>query len=228
MIIPALNEELSIARVLRAIPRWVDKIIVADNGSHDRTAEIAQNNGAHVVLAPKRGYGSACLAGIATLDRNVDVVVFLDGDYSDYPEEMDLLVVPIVQDEADVVLGARVSALRKPGALTPQQYFGNLLACWLISLFWNVSFKDLGPFRAIRFSSLQSLNMSDQNYGWTVEMQIKAIQKNLRIKEIQVRYRARIGQSKVSGTVRGVLGAGTKIIYNIFKLFVKEKLERRR
>ena len=228
MIIPALNEELSIARVLRAIPRWVDKIIVADNGSHDRTAEIAQNNGAHVVLAPKRGYGSACLAGIATLDRNVDVVVFLDGDYSDYPEEMDLLVVPIVQDEADVVLGARVSALRKPGALTPQQYFGNLLACWLISLFWNVSFKDLGPFRAIRFSSLQSLNMSDQNYGWTVEMQIKAIQKSLRIKEIPVKYRARIGQSKVSGTVRGVLGAGTKIIYTIFKLFVKEKLERRR
>ena len=228
MIIPALNEELSIARVLRAIPRWVDKIIVADNGSHDRTAEIAQNNGAHVVLAPKRGYGSACLAGIATLDRNVDVVVFLDGDYSDYPEEMDLLVVPIVQNEADMVLGARVSALHQPGALTPQQYLGNLLACWLISHFWNVSFKDLGPFRAIRFSSLQSLNMSDQNYGWTVEMQIKAIQKSLRIKEIPVKYRARIGQSKVSGTVRGVLGAGTKIIYTIFKLFVKEKLERRR
>lgn len=224
VIIPALNEEASIALVLTAIPHWVDQVIVADNGSLDRTAEIARHHGARVVFAPKRGYGSACLAGIAALDRDVDIVVFLDADYSDYPDEMDILVNPAAHNDADMVLGARVSALRKPGALTPQQYLGNRLACWLISIFWKVSFKDLGPFRAIRFSSLKGLNMEDQNYGWTVEMQIKAIQNKLIIKEVPVKYRVRIGKSKVSGTVRGVLGAGTKILYTIFKLFLREKL----
>lgn len=223
VIIPALNEEASIAMVLMAIPRWVDQVIVADNGSNDKTAETARYNGAKVVFAPKRGYGSACLAGIAALERDIDIVVFLDADYSDYPEEMGILVDPISHNTADMVLGARVSALSMPGAMTPQQYFGNRLACWLISIIWKVSFKDLGPFRAIRLSSLQSLNMADQNYGWTVEMQIKSIQHKLRVTEIPVKYRVRIGKSKVSGTVRGVLGAGTKILYTIFKLLLMEK-----
>jgi len=225
VIIPAFNEEASIALVLKAIPEWVDQVIVADNGSQDRTAEIAQSFGARVVSAPERGYGSACLAGISVLEH-ADVVVFLDADFSDYPrEEMHLLVDPVVKGEADLTLGARVSGLRQPRALTLQQRFGNWLACAIIFHLWKVSFKDLGPFRAIGFSALKALNMADRNYGWTVEMQIKAIQNRLRIQEIPVRYRPRIGLSKVSGTIKGIFGAGTKILYTIFKLFLMEKLK---
>src|SRR3990170_3081304 len=202
VIIPALNEEASIALVLKAIPEWVDQVIVVDNGSHDRTAEIAQSCGATVVYASERGYGSACLAGIAALTQ-ADVVVFLDADFSDYPEEMYLLADPVINGEADLILGARVCGLRQGrGALTVQQRFGNRLACYLIFYLWKVSLKDLGPFRAIGFSALKALNMADRNYGWTVEMQIKAIQQRLRIQEIPVHYRPRIGYSKVSGTIR--------------------------
>ncbi len=214
VIIPAFNEESAIGKVISAIPAWVDDIIVVDNGSTDRTAEVARDSGARVVAEPRRGYGSACLAGIAALSSPA-IVVFLDGDYSDYPEEMALLVDPIAHDEADVVIGSRTIGQRERGALTPQALFGNWLACTLIRLLWAVSFTDLGPFRAIRYSTLTRLSMRDRNYGWTVEMQIKAARDGARIREAPVRYRKRIGKSKVSGTVRGVAGAGFKILFTI-------------
>ncbi|RMI02444.1 MAG: glycosyltransferase family 2 protein [Calditrichaeota bacterium] len=215
VIIPVLNEEKSIGRVLADIPRWVDEVLVVDNGSTDRTVEVAQSHGARVIHEPERGYGAACLAGIAHLNRP-DIVVFLDGDYSDYPEEMELLVAPILRGEAEMVIGSRVAGKAEKGALTPQARFGNWLACRLMRLFWGVQYTDLGPFRAIRHSALCFLEMRDRNYGWTVEMQIKAAQRGVRAKEIPVRYRKRIGKSKVSGTIRGVIGAGTKILSTIF------------
>jgi rSAM/selenodomain-associated transferase 2/rSAM/selenodomain-associated transferase 1 len=213
-IIPALNEEASIGRVLAEIPQWVDEVIVADNGSVDNTAEKARELGARVVLQPRRGYGSACLAAMAVLDEP-DVVVFLDGDFSDHPEETFLLTDPIINGEADLTIGSRVLGSREPGALSPQACFGNWLSCKLIKFLWNVTFTDLGPFRAIRASSLQRLSMRDPDYGWTVEMQIKAAQHGLRCKEVPVSYRKRIGKSKVSGTLRGIVGAGTKILFTI-------------
>lgn len=214
-IIPALNEERSIGNVLASLPPWIDDVIVADNGSTDRTSQVAGQHGARVVHEPRRGYGSACLAAMAVLDCP-DVVVFLDGDYSDYPEEADRLVDPIVAGVADIVLGSRVLGAHEPGALTPQALFGNWLACRLIKAFWGQRFTDLGPFRAIRHSALQRLNMRDPDYGWTVEMQIKAARDGLRVLEVPVSYRRRIGRSKVSGTVRGVIAAGTKILGTIF------------
>ena len=214
IIIPAFNEERSIQHVIEAIPGWVDDIVVVDNGSTDRTAETAKAHGARVIREPRRGYGSACLAGIDALD-NPDVVVFLDGDFSDYPEEMALLVDPLVKNEADMVIGSRVQGKAEKGALTPQQRFGNRLACTLMNLIWRVRFTDLGPFRAVRFSALTGLGMRDRDYGWTVEMQIRAVRYGLRVIEVPVSYRKRIGVSKVSGTVRGVIGAGTKIIGTI-------------
>ena len=215
VIIPALNEEQAISNVLAAIPAWVDDIVVADNGSTDRTAEVAKNHGARVVHEPRRGYGSACLWAMEALD-GPDVVVFLDGDYSDNPEEMALLVDPILSDEVDLVVGSRVLGQCASGALTPPQRFGNWLSCKLLRLFWGVKYTDLGPFRAIRYRSLQQLGMCDPDYGWTVEMQVKAAIQGLRAREVPVSYRSRIGKSKVSGTLRGVLGAGTKILYTIF------------
>ncbi len=214
VIIPAINEEQSIGEVVCAIPDWVDEIIVADNGSVDKTPEIAAAGGAKVVFEPSRGYGSACLAAMAGLNRP-DVVVFLDGDFSDYPEEMGTLVDPILSGRADMVIGSRVLGAREPGALTPQALFGNWLACRLMYLFWKVRYTDLGPFRAIRYRSLMRLGMRDRDYGWTVEMQIKAAREGLRVMEVPVSYRRRIGKSKVSGTVRGLVGAGTKIIGTI-------------
>ena len=211
VIIPAFNEELAIQQVIGAIPGWVDDIIVVDNGSTDRTAETAAAQGARVLHEPRRGYGSACLTGIAVLD-NPDVVVFLDGDFSDYPDEMSLLVDPLVKNEADMVIGSRVLGKAEKGALTPQQRFGNRLACTLMNIIWRVRFTDLGPFRAVRYSALTDLGMRDRDYGWTVEMQIRAVQHGLRVIEVPVSYRKRIGVSKVSGTIRGVIGAGTKII----------------
>lgn len=215
VIIPAMNEEASIGKVIDEIPAYVDDIVVVDNGSIDRTTEVACAHGTRTLHEPERGYGTACLTGIASLE-DTDIVVFLDGDYSDYPEEMSLLVEPIIQNQADMVIGSRALGETEKGALSPQQVFGNWLACRLMRLFWGVNYSDLGPFRAIRYSTLQSLNMRDRNYGWTVEMQIKAAQRRVRYREAPVRYRKRIGKSKVSGTVRGVIGAGTKILSTIF------------
>jgi glycosyltransferase involved in cell wall biosynthesis len=215
VIIPAVDEELSIGKVIAEIPGWVDEIIVVDNGSEDKTADVAQSAGAKVLFEPRRGYGCACLTGIAKLD-NPDIVVFLDGDYSDYPGEMSSLVDPVINGSADLVIGSRVLGQAQEGALSPQARFGNWLACKLIRLFWKIRFTDLGPFRAIRFSTLNELDMRDRNYGWTVEMQIKAAQRGQRALEVPVSYRKRIGKSKVSGTVRGVVLAGTKILTLIF------------
>lgn len=217
VIIPAMNEEASIGKVIGEIPAWVDDIVVVDNGSNDRTAEVARAHGARTLHEPERGYGIACLTGIASLE-DTDIVVFLDGDYSDFPEEMALLVEPIIKNQADMVIGSRSLGETEKGALSPQQIFGNWLACRLMRLFWGVHYSDLGPFRAIRYSTLQSLTMRDRNYGWTVEMQIKAAQRGVHYREAPVRYRKRIGKSKVSGTIRGVIGAGTKILTTIFIL----------
>ncbi|MBI1745462.1 MAG: glycosyltransferase family 2 protein [Acidobacteria bacterium] len=217
VIIPALNEEASLGNVLAAIPDWVDDLIVVDNGSTDRTAEVARLRGVRVVAEPRRGYGSACLAGIAAL-RDPDVVVFLDADYSDYPEDMAQLVDPIVYDSFEMVVGSRVRGRCAAGALTPQARFGNWLACALIKFFWKVIYTDLGPFRAIRYATLMRLRLRDPDYGWTVEMQIQAARAGIPIQEVPVRYRPRIGQSKISGTLRGVWGAGTKILSTIFRL----------
>jgi glycosyltransferase involved in cell wall biosynthesis len=211
VVIPALDEEAAIGKVIAAIPAWVDAIVVADNGSCDRTAEVARNAGAEVVSELERGYGAACLKALAALPP-ADVVVFLDGDYSDYPEEMAALVAPILERAADLVIGSRVLGDREQGALTPQQQFGNWLATRLIHLIWGARYSDLGPFRAIRRDALDRLNMADRNYGWTVEMQIKAAEHGLKHVEVPVRYRRRIGQSKVSGTIVGSVRAGIKIL----------------
>ncbi len=218
VIIPAFNEEKAIISVLRDIPcHLVSDVIVVDNGSSDATAALARQAGAHVVREPKRGYGRACLNGMALAERlKPDVVVFLDADYSDYPEEMELLLQKI-EEGYDLVVGSRVLGRSAPGALLPQARWGNRLAVSLIRLFFGFSFTDLGPFRAIRWSKLLALNMTDQNFGWTVEMQIKAIRNKLRIAEVPVSYRRRIGVSKVTGTVWGTLRAGYKILYTIFK-----------
>lgn len=215
VIIPALNEEAAIGRVIAAIPPWADEVIVVDNGSTDRTVEVAAAHGARVLREPHRGYGAACLAGIRAL-KDPDIVVFLDGDFSDLPEEMSFLVDPIIRGEADLVIGSRVLGRRQPGALSPQARFGNWLACLLIRLIWGVRFTDLGPFRAIRYPALLTLDLKDRDYGWTVEMQIKAILRGLRVSEVPVSYRRRLGQSKISGTLRGVCKAGAKILYVIF------------
>lgn len=222
-IIPALNEESSIGLVLAEIPQWVDEIIVADNGSTDGTARKARDFRARVVVQPRRGYGSACLAAMAQLDEP-DVVVFLDGDFSDHPQETSLLTDPIIDGEADLTIGSRVLGRREPGSLTPQARFGNWLSCKLIQLLWGITFTDLGPFRAIRGSALQRLGMRDPDYGWTVEMQIKAAQHGLRCKEVPVSYRKRIGRSKVSGTLRGIVGAGTKILFTIGRSALQPKM----
>ena len=221
-IIPALDEELSIAAVLAAIPTWVDQVIVVDNGSRDRTAEIARSCGAHVVAEPQRGYGAACLAGIAALER-ADIVVFLDADFSDFPQDMGRLVDPVAKGEAELVIGSRARSRAARRALTPQQRFGNSLACWLMKLVWRASYSDLGPFRAVSREALERLAMRDRGYGWTVEMQIKAVRQGLRVREVAVRYRARIGNSKISGTLSGVIGAGCKICWTIARHMVDRR-----
>jgi len=210
-----INAVLSYGKVLAAIPSWVDEVIVADNGSIDRTSQVAANAGTRVISEPRQGYGQACLSALMALG-SCDIIVFLDGDYSDYPEEMKALVEPIARGEMDMVVGSRVLGHRESGALTPQARFGNWLSCLLIRMLWKARYTDLGPFRAIRKSSLDRLRMQDRNYGWTVEMQIKAAQLGLRTCEVPVSYRKRIGKSKVSGTVKGVIGAGTKILSTIF------------
>ena len=217
IIIPAFNEESSIGLVLDALPQdKIHEIIVVNNNSTDDTARVATAHGARVVEEPQKGYGSACLKGIDELNAP-DIVVFLDGDFSDFPEEIVELVSPIEKGDADFVLGSRMILTESRRALLPQARYGNRLAVFLIKLFFNYSFTDLGPFRAIRYSSLLSIGMQDIDFGWTVEMQIKAVKNVLRIQEIPVKYRERIGVSKITGTVSGTFKAGTKIIYTIFK-----------
>jgi glycosyltransferase involved in cell wall biosynthesis len=211
VIIPARDEERAIALVVSAIPSWADDIIVVDNASRDLTAERARQAGARVVSEAQPGYGAACLAGIAALPA-VDIVVFIDGDNSDYAEDMHTLTDPIIAGDADMVIGSRALGTAAAGALTPQQLFGNWLATRLIRLIWGARYTDLGPYRSIRRTALDRLGMADRTYGWTVEMQIKAIEQGLRFVEVPARYRCRIGQSKISGTVRGTVMAGYKIL----------------
>ena len=216
VIIPALNEENAIGLVIRDIPKDVaDEVIVVDNGSTDNTAMVAEKAGARVVREPHRGYGAACLRGIASVNEP-DIIVFLDGDYSDYPEEMARIVAPIAQGTADLVIGSRLAGADGKAVLPPQAYWGNKLATGLIRILYGHFFTDLGPFRAIRFSALQKLNMQDKNFGWTIEMQIKAVKHRLSIMEVPVRYRSRIGTSKISGTISGSIKAGAKILYTVF------------
>ncbi len=221
VIIPAYNEEKSIAHVLNEIPRdWVRAIIVCNNNSSDKTAEVARKNGATVVEQPLKGYGNACLKGldyIAQKEIKPDIIVFLDGDYSDYPQELPMLVQPIIDNKYDVVIGSRALGNRAAGSMTPQQIFGNWLATRLIKVIFGYRFTDLGPFRAIRYTSFLELKMMDKNYGWTVELQIKAAKRKMRCMEVPVKYRQRIGISKVSGTLSGTIGAGYKILWTIFK-----------
>jgi len=218
VIIPAYNEGNAISSVIRDIPKkMVDRIIVVDNGSEDNTFSKAQNAGAYVVSEPRRGYGNACLKGIQNLDPDTEIVVFLDGDYSDYPEDMEHLVRPIITNKADLTIGSRLAGKRGKGALLLRARIGNRLATFLIRVFWGFRFTDLGPFRAIRYKSLMQMDMKDKDFGWTVEMQIKAIMNNFRIIEVPVRYRKRIGQSKITGTIKGSVKAGIKIIYTILK-----------
>jgi glycosyltransferase involved in cell wall biosynthesis len=220
VIIPAYNEEQSISKVIVEIPDFVRHVVVADNNSTDRTGEAARSKGAVVVFEPQKGYGKACLAAmdwIKSQDMQPDIVVFLDGDYSDYPEEMRELLLPILDDKVDMVIGSRALGQRESGSMTLPQVFGNWLATNMMKHIQGARFSDLGPFRAIVWEKLLSLNMQDQNFGWTIEMQIKAHKAGLRYTEIPVNYRKRIGVSKVSGTIKGVLGAGYKIILTIFR-----------
>ena len=219
VLIPAHNEEAALPPLLNEIDRDpLRRIVVVDNGSTDRTAAVAEEHGCTVVSCPQPGYGNACLAGMAFMaDDPPDLLVFLDGDRSDYPEHLPELTGPIIEGSHDLVLGSRVKGQAEKGSLTLPQRFGNALATGLMRWFWKTSYTDLGPFRAIRWSSLQLLEMQDRNFGWTIEMQIKASLRGLRIMEVPVKYRKRIGVSKVSGTLKGVIGAGYKILFTIFK-----------
>ncbi|HVS65607.1 MAG TPA: glycosyltransferase family 2 protein [Thermoanaerobaculia bacterium] len=220
VVIPAFNEELSLPLVLADLPRSVVKrIVVADNDSTDRTAAVARDAGAEVVTATRRGYGSACLAGLAHLRATgpPDIVVFLDADYSDHPDELPEVIAPILEGRADLVIGSRTLGKRERGALLPQARAGNLLACWMIRLLYRHRYTDLGPFRAITWSALERIGMRDPDFGWTAEMQVKALRHRLRVAEVPVSYRRRIGVSKITGTVSGTLRAGYKIITTISK-----------
>jgi glycosyltransferase involved in cell wall biosynthesis len=220
VLIPAYNEEKSLPLVLRDLPKdWVRRVIVADNNSTDRTAEVAREAGAHVIRATRQGYGSACLAAMAEARRLgwPDVVVFLDADFSDHPEELPRVAGPVAWRQADMVIGSRMLGQREPGALLPQAYFGNKLACFLMWLFWGWRYSDLGPFRAISGQALNRIAMRDPNFGWTVEMQVKALEHRLRVQEVPVSYRKRVGVSKITGTIQGTFKAGYKILWTIFR-----------
>lgn len=224
VIIPAFNEQDAIANVINDIPAQVDEIIVVSNNSTDATEKNARNAGATVLKEIRKGYGYACLKGldyVANLKDTPDIIVFLDGDYSDFPEQLTEIIAPIINKDTDFVIGARVKELREEGSMTPQQIFGNWLATFLMKLIFGAKFTDLGPFRAIKYDKLVSLNMEDKTYGWTVEMQLKALKQKLLYTEIPVKYRNRIGVSKVSGTLKGSILAGVKILSWIFKYSFK-------
>ena len=224
VIIPAYNEQDSIANVIKDIPTIVDEIIVVSNNSTDNTETNAKNAGATVLQENRKGYGYACLKGMEYISKNKslpDIIVFLDGDYSDYPEQLTELIHPIVNENIDFVIGARVKRLREQGSMTPQQVFGNWLATFLMNVFFGAKYTDLGPFRAIKYEKLLALNMEDKTYGWTVEMQLKALKQKFSYIEIPMKYRNRIGVSKVSGTVKGSFMAGVKILGWIFKYSFK-------
>ncbi|PCJ89418.1 MAG: UDP-glucose--dolichyl-phosphate glucosyltransferase [Flavobacteriales bacterium] len=221
VLIPAFNEENAVGNVIRDIPKeLISEIVVINNNSNDATSENALKAGATVLDEPKQGYGNACLKGINyihSIKTPTDIVVFIDADYSDYPEEIAALVKPITDEGFDLVIGSRTLGKREKGAMTPQQIFGNWLATRLLKLFYGVKYTDLGPFRAIKYEKLLEMNMRDKTYGWTVEMQLKAAKQKLKICEVPVNYRKRIGFSKISGTVKGTVMAGYKIITTIFK-----------
>ena len=224
MIIPAYNEAESIGKVIKHLPSYVNEIIVVNNNSSDDTAKNALQAGATILTELNSGYGNACLNGLNYLElqtQKTDIVVFLDGDFSDYPEELTKIVAPIIEKNVDFVLGARVKNLREKGAMKPQQIFGNWLATFLMRLFYKSEFTDLGPFRAIKYKTLQALKMQDPTYGWTVEMQLKILKQKYIYKEIPVKYRNRIGVSKVSGTLKGSIFAGIKILTWILKYSFK-------
>jgi len=220
VVIPAFDEERVVGDVVASVPRPpVDRVVVADNNSRDRTALVAVEAGAIVVPAPRQGYGSACLAGLAWLRAHEppDVVAFLDADGSDFAEELPLLLAPIAAGDADLVIGSRVLGRREPGALLPQARAGNLVACLLIRLLYRHRYTDLGPFRALRWEALERLGMRDPDFGWTAEMQVKALRRGLRVTEVPVSYRRRIGASKITGTLWGTLRAGHKILWTVLR-----------
>ena len=221
VIIPAFNEQNAVGMVIDEIPSdWVTEIIVVDNGSFDDTYNKAKAHGATALKEERRGYGQACLKGmdhIAQSATHPDIVVFLDGDHSDYPEQLPELVIPIMKDGMDMVIGSRALGQKERGSMTPQQVFGNWLATSLIKWLYKYQYTDLGPFRAVKYSSLLAMKMVDTNYGWTVEMQLKAAKLKMKTTEVAVNYRQRIGVSKVSGTVKGTIMAGYKIILTIFR-----------
>jgi len=220
VVIPAFNEARAIAQVVADIPdALVDEVVVVNNASTDETEDNARAAGATVISEPRQGYGFACLRGIAyATARQPDVLVFLDGDYSDHPEEMTALVEPIREGRADFVVGSRIRGDSEPGAMLPQAQVGNRLACTLMRWIWDVEYTDLGPFRAIRFRDLLALDMQDQTFGWTIEMQIKAAEAGLRIEEVPVSYRRRVGVSKITGTISGTVQASAKILWTIGRM----------
>ena len=221
VIIPAFNEANAVGLVVRDIPKeLVRYIVVVDNNSSDETREVAQNAGAIVIPEPMQGYGAACLRGLSylnELDVKPDIVVFIDADYSDYPQEMFDLVAPILDGKAEMVIGSRSLGNREKGAMMPQQVFGNWLATTLMKWIYRAEFTDLGPFRAITWNALQEIGMKDRDYGWTVEMQVKVLKKGIAYQEIPVKYRKRIGVSKITGTIKGTVMAGYKIILTILR-----------
>jgi glycosyltransferase involved in cell wall biosynthesis len=229
VIIPAFNEEASIAKVIAEIPEIVEETIVVSNNSTDDTERNAEAAGATVLKEPRKGYGYTCLKGmdyiakqsVDGLRKKPDIIVFLDGDYSDFPSELTKIVAPIINENNDLVIGSRVKSLREKGSMTFPQIFGNWLATSLMKLFFNAKFSDLGPFRAIKYTKLLELEMQDKTYGWTVEMQLKALKKDFSYTEVPVHYKNRIGTSKVSGTVKGAIFAGVKILGWIFKYSFK-------
>ncbi|MEP0263669.1 glycosyltransferase family 2 protein [Dokdonia sp.] len=224
VIIPAYNEQDSIGLVIQDIPKIVHEVIVVSNASTDQTDEVAKIAGATVLRENTPGYGNACLKGleyVANSSDTTDIIVFLDGDYSDYPEQLTQIITPIIEEDYDMVIGARDKRFRESGSMTLPQIFGNWLATTLMRLFFKARFTDLGPFRAMKYTSLLALQMEDKTYGWTVEMQLKVLKKKMKYIEVPVKYRNRIGVSKVSGTVKGAIFAGIKILSWIFKYSFK-------
>ena len=229
VVIPAFNEERVVGEVVASIPRPpADRVVVADNNSRDRTAAVAAAARAIVVPAPRQGYGSACLAGLAWLREHEppDVVAFLDADGSDFADELPLLLAPIESGGADLVIGSRVLGRREPGALLPQARAGNFVACLLIALLYRHRYTDLGPFRAIRWEALERLEMRDPDFGWTAEMQVKALRQGLRVVEMPVSYRRRVGVSKITGTLWGTLRAGYKILWTVMRHAGQRRIRR--